>query len=75
MSEYVISVESDDDELFTDIANMYGEVRSIGEEIVRCRDCKNYLDGWCMFENGNGDYLRMRKEPEGFCDWGERMEP
>ena len=39
MSEYIINVEQGDYELFSNIANMYGEVRSIGGEIVRCKDC------------------------------------
>jgi hypothetical protein len=42
------------------------------EEIVRCRDCKHYIDGECMVEDGNGDYLRLTVPPTHFCAWGER---
>jgi hypothetical protein len=49
------------------------------EEIVRCRDCKNFEpDGepsevyqnsyWC-------DKLTVYMPPDGFCSFGERREP
>lgn len=40
-------------------------------EIVRCADCKHYIDGECMVEDGNGDYLRLTVPPTHFCAWGE----
>lgn len=40
--------------------------------LVRCRDCKHYIDGECMAEDGNGDYLRLAVPPTHFCAWGER---
>ena len=43
-------------------------------EIVRCRDCTHYIDGECMVEDGNGDYLRLTVPPSHFCAWGERRE-
>lgn len=41
-------------------------------EIVRCKDCKHYIDGECMVDDGNGDYLRLTVPPTHFCAWGER---
>lgn len=43
-----------------------------GEEIVRCRDCKFYLEEhkWCYhFEDSE-----FCPEPNGFCAWGERRD-
>lgn len=46
------------------------------EEIVRCRDCKEFVFGndeyatadWCYYWNS---YV---ESPDGFCAWGERRE-
>lgn len=54
------------------------------EQVVRCKDChycqgeidnhdgKGYLFHICMRPDGDGDYLRMDVEPDGYCKWGER---
>lgn len=47
----------------------------LGEEIVRCRDCKR-----ATIDQGDHDYReplwcslhRMDVPPDGFCAWGER---
>lgn len=48
------------------------------EKIVRCRDCKHYVEdpnpidpGWPMMCADSG---RDMIEPYGFCAWGERKE-
>ena len=50
----------------------------VREEIVRCRDCKFYIEdtepidpGWPMMCADSG---RDMLEPDGFCAWGERRE-
>lgn len=42
------------------------------EEIVRCRDCKEYIErkGYATCGYFGGDYVEV--EPDGFCKWGER---
>lgn len=55
----------------------------LGEEIVRCRDCKHFtLEGSYRFEDGSTnvdfcEYVRgwlLQVTPDGFCAWGERKE-
>lgn len=45
-----------------------------GEEIVRCKDCKEYIElknhATCGYFGG--DYAEVK--PDGFCAWGERRE-
>ena len=36
----------------------------LGEEIIRCRDCKRIE--YCRF------YAKDKDKPNGFCSWGER---
>ena len=56
----------------------YAPVVDMAQEIVRCRDCKNYepKDGtWlnCRFEIDG--FIQWRyAEPDGFCKWGEKKE-
>lgn len=45
---------------------------TLHEEIVRCRDCRHYIDGECMKPDGNGDYLRLIVPRAHFCGFGER---
>ena len=76
MSEHIIEVEAcANDELFADIANMYGEVRAIGGEIVRCRDCR-YMsrDMRINFCYRPAEYHEFSVTPDGFCAWGERCD-
>lgn len=44
-------------------------------EVVHCEDCKYYSRGICWNENitGNCD-CDLEKEPNGYCDWGERRD-
>jgi len=72
MSEYIefaVRVPKDDADLF--IARFSRKnVRILGyllgEEIVRCRDCKRVENCCFVYEYGY--------EPNGFCAWGERKE-
>jgi hypothetical protein len=43
------------------------------QAVVRCNDCNHYSRGVCWNENitSNCD-CDLEKEPNGFCDWGER---
>lgn len=48
------------------------------EEIVRCRDCKHYVEdpkpidpGWPMMCDDSG---RDMLDPDGFCAWAERRD-
>lgn len=52
-----------------------GELR---EEIVRCKDCKHYIDHAWVWLTDVGDICRfwnsgagVKVEPDGFCAWGE----
>ena len=73
MSEYVVKgAEPNETVLHTRTPNGYEEWRwlPVREEIVRCRDCKFYLEEhkWCYhFEDSE-----FCPEPDGFCAWGER---
>lgn len=40
--------------------------------IKHCIGCEWFQDGYCMRPDGNGDYLRIEVEPDGFCAWGKR---
>lgn len=42
------------------------------ERVVRCRDCKEYIErkGYATCGYFGGDYVEI--EPDGFCKWGER---
>ena len=44
------------------------------EEIVRCRDCREYiqLEGYATCGYFGGEYAEI--EPDGFCAWAERRE-
>ena len=63
MSEYIVSMYCADEGVKC-------------EEIVRCRDCKEFTFGdvecatvdWCDYW---GTYVEL---PDGFCAWGERKE-
>lgn len=40
------------------------------EEIVRCRDCKQYCPD--LYNNIGCEWFMTNVEPNGFCAWGER---
>lgn len=71
MSEFVIHYK-DAETLYehTDFPFLLEEY--LREEIVRCRDCKYYIDSdlfynpFCSFLNDHDT------QPDGFCAWGER---
>lgn len=42
------------------------------QPIVRCRDCKWYDEGMCYQPDGDGGFLCLEREPDGFCKWGEK---
>ena len=75
MIEYVVKgAEPNETVLHTRTPNGYEEWRwlPVREEIVRCRDCKFYLEEhkWCYhFEDSE-----FCPEPDGFCAWGERKD-
>ena len=41
-----------------------------GEEIVRCRDCKEYNPE--LYQHISCELFVRYVEPDGFCAWGER---
>ena len=51
MTEYII----DEDMIIAE---------AVREKIVRCRDCKHCVVGWCCWHNSV-------IKPDGFCAWGE----
>lgn len=38
-------------------------------EVVRCRDCKHYNEGFCTGYHANHDIM-----PDDFCSYGERKD-
>ena len=65
MSEHVIEIPD-----YVLPFEPFASAAKLGEEIVRCRDCKFYLEEhkWCYhFEDSE-----FCPEPDGFCAWGER---
>lgn len=80
MAEYIVNVGNADAEhvklLGEQATRCFGH--PVGEQIVRCRDCKFYTDHeWilitdvtdvCHFWHGEP----TKVEPDGFCNWGER---
>ena len=77
MSEYIIkaaewAIDYNGDPLFKN-----------AEEIVRCRDCKDYEDTgncyfWASYEPipGGDEYREVlaKVTPNGYCAWAERRE-
>lgn len=61
------SYDNKDDRDAVDVINGLPPIQS---EIVRCKDCKNYKFGMCLYSMTSG----VGKLPNGFCDWGERRE-
>jgi hypothetical protein len=58
----------------TDDVDVFGDN---GIDIVRCKECKYYIDN--MPEDSTDDECRWRSEeqpnPDDFCSYGERKEP
>lgn len=78
MSEYIIKV-NENDERWHYVEQQYTHFFGypITDEIVRCRDCKHYMDYEHEFEPNLG-YCREHDREEVhdslFCAWGERSE-
>lgn len=79
MTEYIISV---DDSLRWDYSKRQYEhffgfpIEEV--EIVRCRDCKHYMDYEHEFEPNLGycrEFDREEVRDSCFCAWAERREP
>ena len=68
MSEYIVKIPD-----YVPPFDPAVRTASIGEQIVRCRDCRyaSYDNRWCY-------RLTIAYEPpitpEGFCSWGERRD-
>lgn len=45
----------------------------VREEIVRCRDCKHYIEDEAEYYHYCGSWCEQ-VEPDGFCAWGERRD-
>ena len=62
MSEYIYGTDGHEGHWLT------------GEEIVRCRDCKNFasdeLGDFCTLM----DFEDVKPMGDGFCSWGERRD-
>jgi len=71
MSEYIAEVIQGEYNLAYDGYEHYTKV-DYSKPIVRCRDCKHELDGWCFRPDGDGDFMRFGIEPDGFYAWGDR---
>ena len=64
MSEYIVGTDGHEGNWLT------------GEEIVRCRDCKDYRasDATCHSWQWHNWDAAIDVEPDGFCAWGVRKE-
>ena len=67
MSEHIIEIPD-----YTSPFDPAARAVSLGEEIVRCRDCKFCMSYW------GADYCdhfsHVTNDPDGFCAWGERRD-
>lgn len=63
MSEYIGWLDED-----------WNTVLDQSQEIVRCRDCKDYRasDATCHSWQWHNWDAAIEVEPDGFCAWGER---
>lgn len=81
MSEYIVKgAEPNETVLHTRTPNGYEEWRwlPVREEIVRCMDCKYYIEDSesCTWFHTLpfGDEVEVMTHPNGFCAWGERKD-
>lgn len=68
MSEHIIEIPD-----YTSPFDPAARAVSLGEEIVRCRDCKHYTDDEMEYYHYCGSWCEQ-VEPDGFCAWGERRD-
>lgn len=77
MSEYIVELDSKHS-IALRLA-FFEEMRGgdfVRGEIVRCRDCKHDYKGVCEKPIwGDGERACAPTEPDGYCAWGERIEP
>lgn len=80
MSEYILNVPD-----YVPPFDPAVRVASLGEEVVRCRDCVNCREHNMRAYGGRCDQLLCHHfsmssgagwpvEPDGFCAWGERRD-
>ena len=90
MSEYIVDVPDEEAELFIARFGIEGTTMfgyRLADEIVRCRDCRNYhvVDEIFDGEDDTAVYgcgilgwkvasygCEEPTDPDGFCAWGER---
>lgn len=81
MSEYIMStfgIVQDLADLHDDMSTpLYQAIMDVllsrqREEIVRCRDCREYNTE--LYKYISCELLGRYVEPDGFCAWGERKE-
>lgn len=74
MSEYIVNF-GDTSSAFVGLAMAEAKSHgaSIGEQIVRCRDCGHYTEDEDQSYHWCGSWCEQ-VEPDGFCAWGERKE-
>lgn len=73
MSEYIIEIPA-----YVPPFDPLVRAASLGEEVVRCRDCRYYApkEGAmlsCKFEYHGFTQWKLA-EPNGFCAWGKRRD-
>jgi len=66
MSEHIIEIPD-----YTSPFDPVARAVSLGEEIVRCRDCKHYTDDEMEYYHYCGSWCEQ-VTPDGYCAWGER---
>ena len=69
MSEYIIEIPD-----YTSPFDPVARAVSLGEEIVRCRDCYYRTDSPAWPGAFECDFINRGVEPDGFCAWGERRD-
>lgn len=71
MSEYIIDMGKSSYQSTSGL--LCADVSQLREEIVRCRDCKWFLQD-DDFQHGCRWFCRKLDRLDGFCSWGERKE-
>lgn len=67
MSEYIIEIPD-----YVPPFDPAARAVSLGEEVVRCRDCYYCTDSPAWPGANECDFINRGVEPDGFCAWGER---
>lgn len=69
MTEYILNVPD-----YVPPFDPAARAASLGEEVVRCRDCYWCRDSLAWAGAYECDYINRGVEPDGFCAWGERRD-